>query len=53
MMNDDYYNTCKVWKHLSGNPTVETINKWMRNNNDKVEVDNMGNILKFKEGKEA
>ena len=48
MMNNDYYNTCKVWKHLSGNPTVKTIDKWIRENNDKVEMDDMGNIIKFK-----
>jgi len=47
-MNNDYYNVCKVHDYLSGNPTLATIEKWMRENSDKVEVDNMGNIIKFK-----
>ena len=47
-MNNDYYNVCKVRKHLDGNPTVETIEKWIRENDDKVEIDEMGNIIKFK-----
>lgn len=47
-MNKDYYNVCKVKDHLAGNPSLEVVEKWMEKNTDKVEVDDMGNILNFK-----
>ena len=49
MINYDYYNICKVKDHLAGNPSVETIQQWMRENEDKMELDDMGNIWSFKE----
>ncbi len=48
MIHYEYYNLCKVQKHLAGNPPLEVIKKWMEKNEDKMELDNMGNIRGFK-----
>jgi len=48
MINYDYYNLCKVQEHLAGNPPLEVIKKWMAKNEDKMELDDMGNIWGFK-----